>query len=277
MKKLKHSKIKNTSIIFEVLSSKISSNIIFGEDPKPLYSIMKKFFNPSTELYKELGLYRSLLGNDKLKTEGGANKHVELVLEVRRGLDNDKLREEKYNLVKAIKKELGGNFLDESLRAKFPRYREMASVYKLFEYSPQTNITEHSQCRELVVETLTTPVKPKEVSVWEKESRGIRELSLNILFEKFNKKYANLSSDQKRILRAVLHTPTKIPMIIREDLLKIESILKGVSLSDEILQIKMSQMVSLIGKLDKSEIKDEHISIALKGYSLIDELRNLNG
>ena len=58
-RKLKHSKIKNTSILFELLTRQITADVLAGKSTKSV-KIVKKYFNEDTELGKELQLYRIL-------------------------------------------------------------------------------------------------------------------------------------------------------------------------------------------------------------------------
>ena len=52
-RKLKHSKIKNTSILFELLTRQITADVLAGKSTKSV-KIVKKYFNENTELGKEL-------------------------------------------------------------------------------------------------------------------------------------------------------------------------------------------------------------------------------
>ena len=50
--KVKHSKYRNTGILFELLTRQLTSDTISGNQPRSL-SIVKKYFNSKTELFKE--------------------------------------------------------------------------------------------------------------------------------------------------------------------------------------------------------------------------------
>jgi len=60
MTKLKHSKYKNTGILFELLVRKLTSETL-SSDKSVTIDIIKKYFGKNTELAKELQLYNSLL------------------------------------------------------------------------------------------------------------------------------------------------------------------------------------------------------------------------
>ena len=54
-KKMKHNKIKNTGILFELLTRQITADVLAGKSTKSV-KIVKKYFNENTELGKELQL-----------------------------------------------------------------------------------------------------------------------------------------------------------------------------------------------------------------------------
>jgi hypothetical protein len=61
MKKIKHSKFKNTGVLFELLVRQITLEILNGDKTENAKSIIKEFFKNGTELNKELRLYDLLL------------------------------------------------------------------------------------------------------------------------------------------------------------------------------------------------------------------------
>ena len=94
MKKIKHSKFKNTAMLFELLTRQITSDIISSNESVAI-QILKKYFNKNTELIKEYKLYKTLC-DEKLKSDTKANMLIEAVLKARRGLNKNKLQNEKY-------------------------------------------------------------------------------------------------------------------------------------------------------------------------------------
>ena len=91
-KKLRHSKIKNTSILFELLTRQITADVLAGKSTETV-SVVKKFFNERTELGKELELYR-ILSEKHYESESRALHLVEAVINLRKKLSNTKLRNE---------------------------------------------------------------------------------------------------------------------------------------------------------------------------------------
>ena len=133
-RKLKHSKIKNTSILFEVLTRQITADVLEGKDTKTV-KIVKEFFNENTELGKELQLYRVL----SEKTYNSADKAAQLletVIKSRQRLSNSKLRNEKYNLIKQIKENYN---VTDFMNVRLPNYKILASIYNIFQAETTTD------------------------------------------------------------------------------------------------------------------------------------------
>jgi hypothetical protein len=99
--RVKHSKIKNTGILFELLSRQITVDVMNDSGKSKAVEMLKKFFNESTELGKENQLYQVLL-KENYNSSHKAEKLVDAVISAREKLQNKKLRTEKYNLIKEI-------------------------------------------------------------------------------------------------------------------------------------------------------------------------------
>ena len=101
MRDLKHSKFKNTGVLFELLVRQITSDTLNNVDSKAI-SIVKKYFAKNTELSKELGLYQTLV-KEKFVNETKATQLIEAVLQAKSKLNQTVLSRQKYNLIKEIK------------------------------------------------------------------------------------------------------------------------------------------------------------------------------
>ena len=126
---IKHSKYKNTGILFELLTRQITSDILSGRKEPKAIPILEKYFNRNKELGKELVLYLSFFNGKKL-SETKSLDYINIVVDQRKKLDNRKLKLEKYNLVKEIKENYD---LHKFLFNRVPSYKIYASIYKSFE------------------------------------------------------------------------------------------------------------------------------------------------
>ena len=135
MKKIKHSKFKNTGILFELLVRQITFEVLNGDNNESAQKILKEFYNNRTELGKELRLYQ-MLSEEKYKSESRAEKFIDTILEARQRIDIKKLTKEKYNLVKKIQESFD---INQFLSSPITNYKVMASIYKIFESQNKEN------------------------------------------------------------------------------------------------------------------------------------------
>ena len=180
-RKLKHSKIKNTSILFELLTRQITADVLAGKSTKSV-KIVKKHFNENTELGKELQLYR-ILSEKHYESESRANDLLEMVLESRQKLSNSKLRNEKYNLIKEIKENYNAN---DFFNGRISNYRLLASIYNVFQsqtlptvFNPEETINSKFTVLEHITSKRISSkeAKAKILSEYNKTDRDLRLLA----------------------------------------------------------------------------------------------------
>ena len=136
---IKHSKYKNTGVLFELLVRQSTSDLMSNIDSKAV-KIFKKYFT-NTELSKEYNLYSTVLNAPKLN-ESKAEVLVNTIIEQAKKLDREKLDKEKYNLIREIKKHYE---LDNFFKAKIDAYKVYASVYTLIENQLSTQMNDTKQ------------------------------------------------------------------------------------------------------------------------------------
>jgi replicative DNA helicase len=276
MKKIKHSKYKNTGMLFELLTRQITSEIISGRESVAT-NILKSFFNKNTELFKEYGLYKTL-SEERLSSETKSNMLVEAVIKARKKINKTKLSEEKYQLIKSISENFS---LDSFFQTKVQNYKLLASIYKIFEYSELDNPSEITRSKFTIIENMTTDYnKPviKEVNEIYNEPKEIRLLSYKIMVEKFNDKYGELSKEQKAVLREYIgnvSNTNNLKLFIQKEADRIKSVLeqKLNRLSDKTLKIKLTEVISLLDTYKSIKSVDEnHISALMRYYDLVNDL-----
>ena len=155
MKKLKHNKVKNTGILFELLTRQLTADVLNNKQKPKSAGLLKKYFSKSSPLGKELQLY-NLLMKENFNSENKANKFIDIVISHRNKLKNSDLRKEKYNLIKEIK----DNYpITDFFKSKIKNYKLYASIHKLFEF--ETSIDEYNpsdmvNTRYTIVESVVT-------------------------------------------------------------------------------------------------------------------------
>ena len=91
MKSIKHNKIKNTGILFELLLRQVTADIFSGQAKSKSVSLIKEYFNKNTALGKELELYQLLIKNN-YNSDKKAEYLIDVVLESRQRISNSIIR-----------------------------------------------------------------------------------------------------------------------------------------------------------------------------------------
>jgi hypothetical protein len=282
---IKHSKFKNTGILFELLVRQIASDTLANTNTKAV-KIVKRFFTNS-ELAKEHKLYHTIVTAPKL-SEVKASALISTIIEQSKKLNKEQLNKEKYNLIKEIKKSYN---LESFFKSKINNYPVLAATYTLLELSnakkfvgPKQLIDNKNTILEHIIRKPLTETKQQVSEVEEeltKEDKNVRILAYKFLIERFNKKYANLSTKQKSVLKEYINhsnDTVKLKEYINNNLTKVKTELTKIkpTISDKITEIKLNEVINLIKPIpEKSRVKDEHLVALLQYYQLVEEIKKV--
>jgi len=279
---IKHSKYKNTGVLFELLVRQATSDLMSNKDPKAV-KIFKKYFT-NTELGKEYNLYNTVLNAPKLN-EVKAEIMISTIVEQAKKLNREKLDKEKYNLIKEIKKHYD---IDNFFKAKIDTYKVYASIFTLIEsqISKEVGNTKQVITNKLTIlehitkESLTErKVASKVVEEFMKEDKEIRVLAYKFLVEGFNDKYSNLSAEQKDLLKEYINNISDTKQLrtyLNTKLMEVRVELTAIKTktSDKVLEIKLNEVLNFVKPLAPNEaIKDESLVGLMQYYQLISELK----
>jgi len=280
--KVKHSKYKNTGILFELLTRQLTSDTIAGNPPKSL-SFLKKHFNSKTELLKEYKIYHTL-ATQKYKKDSQATMLIETLLNAHGRLNKSQLRREKYNLIKEIKNTYNVN---DFFKAKITDYKIMASIFNLLENkeaTPLSIVNSKVTLLEHITEKPTNKIKKNVVlENFIKQDKDTRLLTYKVLLEKFNDKYSGLEDNQKTLLKEYVNSVTNSPALksyINQEIKEVKKILTRYSkkVEDKAVAIKLNETKSMIKPLcKKSSVNDDNVINLLNYYELVNELKNIHG
>lgn len=278
---LKHSKFRNTGILFELLVRQTTADLVQNKDPKAV-AIIKKYFT-NTELSKEYAIYDSFINAKKLN-ETKAELFISTIVEEYKKLDHEKIKRLKYNLIKEIKKNYD---IDNFFKAKLDNYKAYASIYTVLEsqHTKDSNVAQVLSSKINMLEHIcgeSIKNKPASTSIMEefmKQEKEIRLLAYKILVEKFNKKYSSMSEDQKSVLKEYVNNISdtknlKIYLNERLNLVKNQISELSNSIDDKVTSIKLKEVTKLIKPIKENEtIKDETVATLLQYYDLINEIK----
>ena len=279
--KVKHSKYKNTGILFELLTRQLTSDTIAGNQPKSL-SFLKKHFNKKTELLKEYKIYHTL-ATQKYNKDSQATMLIDTLLEAHGKLNKSQLRREKYNLIKEIKDTYNVN---DFFKAQITDYKVMASIFNLLENTHATplsivgskvNILEHITKKQISIK------KDIVLENYNKQDSDTRLLTYKILLEKFNDKYSDLQDNQKTLLKEYVNSVTNSPALksyINQEIKEVKIILGKYSqkVEDKAVAIKINETGGMIKTLcKKTSVSDDNVINLLNYYELVNELKTIHG
>jgi hypothetical protein len=283
---IKHSKYKNTGLLFELLVRQITADTLSGNNSKAA-GILKKYF-VKTELGKEYKLYETILKNNSL-TEGKAEIVINAVIESSKNLNRSVLKRQKYNLIKEISKHYN---LDEFFKTKLPNYKAQAALYTLLEVYNSTQLSNPDQIINNKIALLefltTTPVSKKKVEddlieEFKSYDKDLRILTYKVMLEKFNGKYASLNDMQKEVLKEFITSVDNTPRLREFYNNKIEEIKTQITesakkIKDKAIQIKLNEINNILSPLGKTaNVGNDDLVNLLQYCELLNELHTVNG
>lgn len=284
--KIKHSKYKNTGLLFELLVRQATADTLKGIN-SPSIGLIKKYFVKS-ELGREYKLYETIV-KSKVLTEERANIILSTILESSQKLNRSSVKRQKYNLISEIKKHYD---LDSFFSTKVKNYKELAAVYTLMEgynckETPNTTqiITNKVTLLEYLTqkEISTQEIKEDVFQEFQSYDKDLRILTYKILLEKFNEKYQDITLEQKQILKEFINSvdsKTDLKNFYNTKVNELKSILtkESQNIKDKTTQIKITEVVKLIKELGKTcSITDDHLVDLMQYYELVKEIRSANG
>ncbi len=201
---IKHSKYKNTGILFELLVRQITADTLSGND-SPATNILKKYFT-KTELGREYKIYESFFKNTNV-SDTRADMVISTLIESSKQLNRSSLKRQKYNLIKEIKQHYD---LEEFFKAKIHNYKAYAAISNLLEAQNSLEFIDPSfviNNKVTLLEFLTKQnidkdrVEDQVMKEYASQDKATRALISKVMIEKFNEKYANLLPEQRNVLK----------------------------------------------------------------------------
>lgn len=304
--KLKHSKFKNTGILFELLVRQMTSDVLNKKLNSPAVKIIKNHFTSNSELNKELQLYKTI--NEANYTDiKKAEELLLLSLNQHSALDTIKLKREKYNLIKSITENYD---ISNFSKYKIDKYSLNAAIYKVFSLSneilqnkipPRIPIQEVLNNKYLILDhiarkSVNNIIDKNEynntiLNEYILQHKDIRLLSYTILVDKFNEKYSSLNESQKNIIKQYIYLlpgSIELKQFISEEFKKIKKIVPNIcnKISDKVTSIKLNEMqhvldnhINIINENIHKELSiskiDNNILKLLQYYELIKESKKI--
>ncbi len=276
----KHSKYKNTGILYELLVRQIATETLNNAGTPKAMSIIKSHFNKKTQLGKELVLYQNLV-KERFDTESKAKTFVTAAIKARHKINVKQLHKEKYSLVKEVfSKYNASNFF----KSRIPNYRVLAAIHCIFENASKTP-ADFVRNQYTLIEHITRKnraavgKKNRVYEAYEKQDKDLRLLSYKMLVDKFNSKYNGLDRKQKSLLKEYINNVSdtnKLREYLNKEIVRVHKALKRIipKVEDKITKIKLAEVTNQIARLSKgSTVKDKQVLGMMRYYQLLKEVK----
>lgn len=283
--KIKHSKYKNTGLIFELLVKQVAADTLSRKE-SPAIKVIKKFYTGNTALVKEFKLYDFILKNKGVGSKK-AETIISTIVEISRKLDLDSLKKQKYELIKELKEHYD---LEEFFSMKVDTYKPLAALYCLLEAQNTPDLLDPNvfvNNKTTILEHLTQTkhaegqVKDALIEEYSKFDKDLRLLTYKILLEKFNNQYKDLLPEQKNILKEFIvsaNSSIRLRNIVNEEMLKLSNNISALKekITDSVVRIKLEEIQKGITPVKNTQkVDDNHLVSLMQYYELVNELKNL--
>jgi superfamily I DNA and RNA helicase len=207
--KITHNKKRNVGLLYEFFSRYIAKALLENktEDLEKAKSLIRKHFNTTTDLYKELKLFK-MLYETEVSNKDFAIHLVNRVKEVVKTQSQSRLDLEKTSLIHEINQTLADNgFFNQNV----PNYKILGTIQILLNSWRNTDLINENfdkiiEFELLLIEHLLTPKNINKNSTQVKNlpsNQNINKLVIDVMANKINKKFVSLNEEQKK---AVLQT-----------------------------------------------------------------------
>lgn len=283
--KIKHSKYKNTGLIFELLVKQVAADTLSRKE-SPAIKVIKKFYTGNTALVKEFKLYDFVLKNKGIGSKK-AETIVSTIVEISRKLDVNSLKKQKYELIKELKAHYN---LEDFFSIKVESYKPLAALYCLLEAQNTADLVDpivFVENKTTLLEHLTQSkisegdVKNALIEEYSKYDKDLRLLTYKILLEKFNDQYKDLLPEQKNILKEFIvsaNSTTRLRAVVNEQVTELKETIKELKekITDEIVKIKLEEIYKSMTLVKNTQkVDDNHLVTLMQYYELVNELKNL--
>ena len=283
--RIKHSKYRNTGLIYELLVKQIAADVLENKESKAI-QVLKKYYSGKTTLAKEYKLYEFVVKNNSV-SQAKAETIISTITEVSRKFNQKILKKEKYALISEIKEKYN---IDEFFSVDVRDYKALASLYCLLEAQNNSNLVDPGfliNNKTTLLEHLTSKkqneedVKDSLIEQYGKYDKDLKLLTFKILLEKFNEKYIDLLPEQKNILKEFItsvNSSKKLFTLVNKELTKISEAVNKLrdKVTDDIIKIKLDEVSKSIKPLKSTEkVNDSHLVNLMQYYELVNELNKI--
>lgn len=283
MKKLSHSKYRNTGIIFETLVHQVTSDLLSenGKESSSVASnIIDRYFKKGSVLDEENKLYQMLIGTTMSAKR--AQALIEHVIDKRGDLDNSKLESLKYDLIGDIKEQYD---LKEFFKTRIKNYRTFASIYKLFEVYANDDVnvkydkSDINECYQTVKKHVISGQKNQSIiQSLKKENKEMKTRAEEIMIKRFDEKYGgSLNENQTDLIKEYVSSgtrPNQFRWFVTQECERLQEKLNEAlkrDITDKVISIKLQEATHLLDEMKHKKMISEKQAARLMMYYELEE------
>ena len=278
MTKKSHNKKRNVGILYELLLSTAAKGMVESNQrtTSKAKHLIRRFFNPDTELYKEHRLFKALV-EPYIEDGSLATKILEEAKKASRQHNLDRLNREKSKLIREINHSFGKGFYNQ----KLDNYTDYATIQTLMNdwrawgEAPIDRVVLYES---KVHQILTKKKEPIKLS--EERNKEVDNLVVKVMTEKFNQKYSSQLSDlQQLLIKEYVFNENTEGRAFKDVLKRIkETVLRDLSdytseCDNQIVAKKINEVKEDIRTLDINTLDDQTMTRFLTLCNLSEELR----
>ena len=280
MKQMKHNKKRNVGLMYEMLLQHISSCLVSGnrKGASAATKSLEKRFSKGSELYKEFRLFNALAQSTISETHIVASILTEAKHAARR-TNLGALEKEKSALIRDINYSIDDkDFYYQRIR----NYKDLATIQVMINEwrKEEPDIKVLIEFEKKVGEQLLSEKKIVDIF---NESENLKAsdsdmLVMKIMTEKINKKYADLSDDEREIIKNYVFYSQQDTNHLKKYLSEKKDVAINMlenfeeKETNKILLEKVDSVREVISSLDINDINDDSVVKFLTITKLISEL-----
>lgn len=268
--KVKHNKKRNTAFVYEALIKEATNAIVKNdiERKDKIVKIVKQYFEPFSELKRDLDCYRSLYETRHTGKEISEKIMKEVKLS-KRLIDPEGLFKQQTNLIKDINKDLG----PETFNNFVPNYKTLATIFQMFnDTSPKQQIMLENQMIDFMISD-----EPKK-----EDMVPIDNLVYNSFVKKFNEKYGDdLLKEQKELIMhyitSFVDNSIELKMFLNEEIGRLKNKLREAKdieeiKSDNSMMEKADNVILKLDSYSKETVNETMLLTVLRTQKLVKEI-----
>jgi len=270
----RHNKKRNTAFLYEILVREAAKTVMSKDFKRKaqIISLMREHFSQSTELAKEMELYKTLHRSKGMDPYTG-EKLIQEVKKEHEKLDKDKIFFEQSALISKINKTLSKKVFSNFV----PNYKSFATISQIFN-------ADVSAKNRVLLETKVLKRIVNEERKEETKVKPISKLAFNVFVKKFNKTYGEgLLKEQKDLLNNYIMSFSDNGLGLKVFLTKeIDRLREGIQKSLDMKEIKSDSEMSdktkyvltLIEGFKNKPLDKDMVNQILKIQNLVKEIQD---